>query len=807
MASVLPFHLIPPFLVWVWITLLRNSRDPNLILFIGLWIWRYSRLFINLWFYMQYRPADLPAEPTVHPKDVTVVIPTVFDPITYASDLGETIETCLLNLPAEIIIVTDTEENTKTLRRLVAEIRCRLKGDSSDETCNVPIRIENCPVANKREQQAVGIRLAKTSLMLFIDDHVFLKPLFLNATVCAFENPYVGLCGTKKTVRREVPKAESPWGRYWVSFWNVMGALYLTRHNFEIRATNAADGGVFVVSGRAALVRTIIVQDEKFLSQYLNEMFLMGRLGPLGPDDDNFLTRWVTKYGWHIKIQDTHQATIETSLGRPDKFLKQCQRWARTTYRSNTCSLLTERTVWSRQPLTVWTAFIPSLSNLALFWDAGIVYAFTKSKLYLESNSSSKMLFCLWSWIYFAKVIKLMGYFRQHPRDFLLFFFPVPAYHIFAWSHSLIKLYAAVTFYNTGWTGRKLKNTTLSNVRQPTELSKLLDTRQPGARQISAFVFDVDGVLVKGKKPIAGARETIEMLQANHKPLALLTNGGGKTEQEHVDLIGKRLGVLLSKDQFVQSHTPYRDLVPKYRDENILVIGGAGSGIREVAGDYGFREVFTSSDFYAAFKGIHPFPEMNGPAHEKLADPLRVNLLRKGVKMAAILIWSSPRDWCLDLQVSLDRLRSDQSKLYVCNPDFEWATDYEEPRLAQGAFVTCLKALWKTTAGTKLKFEEFGKPTQATFEYGEKALIRYNDELNEKNGTNNQITTVYMIGDNPESDIQGCNTYISPSGMTWKSVLVETGVFAAGSVPTHTPTHIARSCQDAVQWALLQEEA
>lgn len=47
------------------------------------------------------------------------------------------------------------------------------------------------------------------------------------------------------------------------------------------------------------------------------------------------------------------------------------------------------------------------------------------------------------------------------------------------------------------------------------------------------------------------------------------------TEEEHVALIGERLGVSLSKDQLVQSHTPYLDLVPIYESKNVLVIGGA----------------------------------------------------------------------------------------------------------------------------------------------------------------------------------------------------------------------------------------
>ncbi|KAI1157369.1 nucleotide-diphospho-sugar transferase [Nemania serpens] len=449
MAFVLCFHLIPLFLLWAWTIFLRNSRDANLTVFIGMWIWRNSRLFINMWFFMRYQPAYPAKVPTVYPKDVTVIIPTVFDLKTYTSDLRECITTCLLNYPAKIIIVTN-KENAATLHRLVTDIR---HGDGT--SYDVPIEIKTCAVCNKREQLAVGIGLVRTDLILFLDDHVFLKPRFLETVVCAFEDPRVGLCGTKKTVRRQVPEADSLWGCYWESFWNVMGALYLTRHNFEIRATNAADGGVFVVSGRALLVRTTIVNSTVFLDGYKNEHFFFGLIGPLASDDDNFVTRWATQLSWNIKIQYTEEATVETTLGQPDKFVGQCLRWARTTFRSNLCSLLTQRTVWYRQPLTVWTTFIPSLLNLALFWDFGMVFVLTKSTFYLQSSCRQELLFSLWLWIYFAKSVKLMGYFYHHPQDFVLFFFPIPAYHLFAWFHSFIKLYAAATFYNTSWTGRK----------------------------------------------------------------------------------------------------------------------------------------------------------------------------------------------------------------------------------------------------------------------------------------------------------------------------------------------------------------
>jgi hypothetical protein len=74
-----------------------------------------------------------------------------------------------------------------------------------------------------------------------------------------------------------------------------MGALYLERYNFEIRATNAMDGGVFVVSGRAMVI-LIEILDNNFCKAFIKEYFFFGLFGPLNPDDDNFIIRWVLSH-------------------------------------------------------------------------------------------------------------------------------------------------------------------------------------------------------------------------------------------------------------------------------------------------------------------------------------------------------------------------------------------------------------------------------------------------------------------------------------------------------------------------------
>ncbi|KAI1402020.1 HAD-superfamily hydrolase [Hypoxylon fuscum] len=340
-----------------------------------------------------------------------------------------------------------------------------------------------------------------------------------------------------------------------------------------------------------------------------------------------------------------------------------------------------------------------------------------------------------------------------------------------------------------------------------------------------AFAFDIDGVLVKGTKPIPGGRETIQLLQRHRIPFIFLTNGGGHTEEAHVAKLGQRLDLALDAKQFVQSHTPFHDLVPEYGEKTILALGGHGQQIRELARAYGFKKVVTSSDVMAEYKHIHPFPEMTKAHHDEHA---RGDGKLAATQISAILVFTSPRDWCLDLQVVSDLLQSAggligtrspkngdrslpnngylqdmQPKLFFCNPDFEWSTEHEHPRFAQGAFREALNGVWKhaTRGQAKLDYTIFGKPTEATYLYGERVLREYSETLQ----ASSKIDTVYMVGDNPESDIVGANSFKSRHGIQWKSILVETGVHVAGSVPSHQPHHTAKNVKEAVEWALKQE--
>ncbi|OJJ36068.1 hypothetical protein ASPWEDRAFT_28654 [Aspergillus wentii DTO 134E9] len=401
------------------------------VIFLCLFVFRYLRLVGHLWsFWVLYKPSPIPKKPSYHPADCSVILPTV-DPTN--QDFQECITSCLRNGPGEIIIVTVGDALTKLTKETVAPFK-----NSFPDT---QILVETTDMANKRVQVAHGLQFVQTKITVLLDDHVFWPARFLRTILAPFEDPKVGVVGTNKRVRR------TDTGFNIRSFWNMIGALYLERHNFEIRATNAMDGGVFVISSRTSAHRSEILQDPDFIAGFTNERFFFDLFGPLNADDDNFITRWEVRHGWDIKVQYCDDALIETTLGTYPKFISQCLRWVRTTWRSNSASLFTDRTVWTRQPWCVYAVYITSFVNFALFYDGALVYILLKSQL-----GNPKSLNYLAAWIFCTKMVKLTPYFLREPQDLVM----LPGYFLFAYFHSFIKLYAGLTFGVTAWGGRNL---------------------------------------------------------------------------------------------------------------------------------------------------------------------------------------------------------------------------------------------------------------------------------------------------------------------------------------------------------------
>ena len=61
-------------------------------------------------------------------------------------------------------------------------------------------------------------------------------------------------------------------------------------------------------------------------------------------------------------------------------------------------------------------------------------------------------------------------------------------------------------------------------------------------------------------------------------------------------------------------------------------------------------------------------------------------------------------------------------ELIFTNPDLVWRGQFPRVRLGQGAFKEALQAVYRALEGKDYPFKQFGKPTNATYDYA-KAML------------------------------------------------------------------------------------
>ncbi|GFZ49435.1 hypothetical protein JCM24511_07555 [Saitozyma sp. JCM 24511] len=357
-----------------------------------------------------------------------------------------------------------------------------------------------------------------------------------------------------------------------------------------------------------------------------------------------------------------------------------------------------------------------------------------------------------------------------------------------------------------------------------------------------AFAFDIDGVLKHGEHVLPGTRNVMSLLSGadgrlpKPVPFLMITNGGGMTEADRIKALTRDLGVPVSKNQLVQSHTPLQNYVERFRDKPVLVCGGTGDAARRIAHSYGLEQAYLLQDIVAWKSSvwdryqlseeeesfvkvcelsplfIRPGIFVSSPGAKALGEGRGVDFSQLPLH-AIFVIHDAGLDWALATQIITELLCSDGGRMgtrrkrqfgvydgrdlpvVLTNPDFIWGTDYPLPRFGMAAFRIGLNAVYKTATGVDIRYVQFGKPFKATYEFAEDMLRRHLVDLGE---ARDKPLNVYMVGDNPESDILGANTH------GWNSILLKTGVYETGT-PSHLPTRIADNVEEGVMWALQRE--
>lgn len=316
----------------------------------------------------------------------------------------------------------------------------------------------------------------------------------------------------------------------------------------------------------------------------------------------------------------------------------------------------------------------------------------------------------------------------------------------------------------TGW--RLLKSSCEGAAKQvhiPTEVSRSYGHRPPQGPNSFGLLFDIDGVLVRGRTPIPAAKQCFRSLvDSNGKykmPVVFVTNAGNCMRQTKAEHLSHLLDVEVSPDQVMLSHSPLR-MFTQFHKMRVLVSGQGP--VEEVAHNLGFQDVVTIDMLREAY------PLLDVVDHNR--RPKDSIPPTKGLpSIDAVILFGEPIRWETNLQLIVDVLltngnpdnnwssvRYPHIPVLACNMDLLWMAEAKNPRFGHGMFLVCLESLYKKVTGNDLKYEALiGKPSVVTYNYAE-LLIRQQAEAL---GWAAPVKRLYAIGDNPMADIYGANLY------------------------------------------------
>lgn len=312
----------------------------------------------------------------------------------------------------------------------------------------------------------------------------------------------------------------------------------------------------------------------------------------------------------------------------------------------------------------------------------------------------------------------------------------------------------------------------------------------------------MDGVLLRGSELIPGAPAALELLQERSIPWILMTNGGGISEQQRADVLTEKLGLKVDVEQIVQSHTPMKS-IPGKEQQTVLAVGGIRDNVRSVAQEYGFKKVLISADYVKTSPSISPFKNKEILEFGEYVEGIHE------IPVDKILVFNDPRDLWTDIQVVSDLLKKNpETHVIFSNNDWLWANEYTDPRYGQGMVKFLFEQIYKEEFGKPLNRTILGKPTKFAYDFAHHVLINRSLEMSgldvcEKNHLEfgkeieqSHMKHVFMVGDNPASDIIGGYNY------GWSTALVRTGVYKKGDKLPCVPTVVGDTVFEAVTGGL-----
>ena len=319
------------FFMAVVVFLIIMMRTESVLYFkFNKWLYLYSIVaaifllsrYLFAWF---YRPVPIDRKYT---PPVTIIIPC-FNEETW---IRRTIISCLnQDYPAnnlEVIVIDDhsTDNSVQVIKDTIDELIAKEARYNVANRLRYYVQPKN---AGKREAMAVGAKMAKHDLLVFVDSDSFLNPFAIINLVQPFKDKDMGGVSGRTDVAN--------------TYTNGLTKMQAVRYSISFRVMKAAEAyfdAVTCLSGPLSCYRKDLVMEN--MDAWLHQTFL-GQRATFG--DDRSMTNFILR-----KHRTSYQDTAICATIVPNSyevFLKQQMRWKRSWLRE---SINASKFMWKKEP-------------------------------------------------------------------------------------------------------------------------------------------------------------------------------------------------------------------------------------------------------------------------------------------------------------------------------------------------------------------------------------------------------------------------------------------------------------------------
>uniref|UniRef100_A0A914VT37 Haloacid dehalogenase-like hydrolase domain-containing 5 n=1 Tax=Plectus sambesii TaxID=2011161 RepID=A0A914VT37_9BILA len=321
------------------------------------------------------------------------------------------------------------------------------------------------------------------------------------------------------------------------------------------------------------------------------------------------------------------------------------------------------------------------------------------------------------------------------------------------------------------------------------------------------LLLDIDGVICRGKDLLPGTREGFRLLTDEtgqfKVPTVFVTNASNSLRASKADRLSELLGITITPAQVVMAHSPLK-MFTDLHDKHVLVVGQGP--LKDIATMLGFTRVTRLDDLRVIF------PHLDCVDFKRRRLEPYTPIQESFPPIDAVLLFGEPLHWESALQLIIDVLITNgrpgslefkrgaitypHIPVLACNMDLLWMAEkpLPLPRFGHGTFLLCLETLYQKLTNFTLHYTAvMGKPSEITYIHAVHCIQQQARIIGM-----DSPTTLYAIGDNPESDILGANLFDrylrDPSSAQHKLDDLDMSCFEDNSDAEHRSVHDVQRC-------------